>query len=171
MQTRGVIYIHSSPPAVCPHVEWAIGRVLESSGSSSRQGTVKLGWSPQDAERGTMRAERAWTGHAGMGAEFAKALVQWPMLRFEVTEDPSAGVDGERIMHVPGRGAYRAAMSASGDIMIAEDRIRALLATTTSAEALRSGLDQLLGLEWERELAPYRQAAGGAEQSWLSQVS
>lgn len=171
MQTRGVIYIHSSPPAVCPHVEWAIGRVLESSGGSSRQGTVKLGWSPQEAERGTMRAERAWTGYAGMGAEFAKALAQWPMLRFEVTEDPSAGVDGERIMHVPGRGVYRAAMSASGDIMIAEDRIRALLATTTSAEALRSGLDQLLGLDWERELAPYRQASGGTEQSWLSQVS
>ncbi|MFG3338901.1 DUF3145 domain-containing protein [Glycomyces sp. NPDC048151] len=168
MQTRGVIYIHSSPSAVCPHVEWAIGRVLERSGSAS-QG-VKLGWTPQHAERATMRAERAWTGYAGMGAEFAKALAQWPMLRFEITEDPSAGVDGERIMHVPGRGIYRAAMSAGGEIMIAEDRIRALLATTTSAEALRNGLDQLLGLEWDRELRPFRQAAGGTEQSWLSQV-
>lgn len=165
MQTRGVIYIHSSPLAVCPHVEWAIGRVLDGSV------TVKLGWNQQDAERGTMRAERAWTGYAGMGAEFAKALAQWPMLRFEVTEDPSAGVDGERIMHVPGRGVHRVAMSAGGDIMIAEDRIRALLATTTSAEALRGGLDQLLGLDWDRELEPYRQAAGGTEQSWLSQVS
>ncbi|WP_030158276.1 DUF3145 domain-containing protein [Glycomyces sp. NRRL B-16210] len=165
MQTRGVIYIHSSPLAVCPHVEWAIGRVLDGSV------TVKLGWHQQDAERGTMRAERAWTGYAGMGAEFAKALAQWPMLRFEITEDPSAGVDGERIMHVPGRGVHRVAMSAGGDIMIAEDRIRALLATTTSAEALRGGLDQLLGLDWDRELEPYRQAAGGTEQSWLSQVS
>ncbi|MFC3495089.1 DUF3145 domain-containing protein [Glycomyces rhizosphaerae] len=169
MQTRGVIYIHSSPPAVCPHVEWAIGRVLERSGSAANHG-VKLGWTPQDAERGTLSAERAWSGYAGMGAEFAKALAQWPMLRFEITEDPSAGVDGERIMHVPGRGVYRAAMSAGGDIMIAEDRIRALLATTTSAEALRNGLDQLLGLEWDRELRPFRQAAGGTEQSWLSQV-
>ncbi|HEU5127407.1 MAG TPA: DUF3145 domain-containing protein [Glycomyces sp.] len=164
MQTRGVIYIHSSPPAVCPHVEWAIGRVLGST-------TVKLGWAPQDAERGTMRAERAWTAEPGVGAEIAKALAQWPMLRFEVTEDPSPGLDGERIMHVPGRGVYRAAMSAGGGIMIAEDRIRALLATTTSAEALRGGLDQLLGLDWDRELDPYRQAAGGDEQSWLSQVS
>lgn len=164
MQTRGVIYIHSSPPAVCPHVEWAIGRVLGST-------TVKLGWAPQDAERGTMRAERAWTAEPGVGAEIAKALAQWPMLRFEVTEDPSPGLDGERIMHVPGRGVYRAAMSAGGGIMIAEDRIRALLATTTSAEALRGGLDQLLGLDWDRELEPYRQAAGGDEQSWLSQVS
>ncbi|MCH7230503.1 DUF3145 domain-containing protein [Glycomyces sp. L485] len=164
MQTRGVIYIHSSPPAVCPHVEWAIGRVLGSA-------TVKLGWAPQQAERGTMRAERAWTSEPGVGVEIAKALAQWPMLRFEVTEDPSAGVDGERIMHVPGKGVYRSAMSAGGGNMIAEDRIRALLATTTSAEALRSGLDQLLGLDWDRDLEPYRQAAGGNEQSWLSQVS
>jgi len=164
MQTRGVIYIHSSPPAVCPHVEWAIGRVLGST-------TVKLGWAPQEAERGTMRAERAWAAEPGVGAEIAKALAQWPMLRFEVTEDPSPGLDGERIMHVPGRGVYRAAMSAGGGIMIAEDRIRALLATTTSAEALRGGLDQLLGLDWDRELDPYRQAGGGEEQSWLSQVS
>lgn len=164
MQTRGVIYIHSSPPAVCPHAEWAIGRVLGSA-------TVKLGWSPQEAEHGTMRAERAWTAEPGVGAKIAKALAQWPMLRFEVTEDPSPGLDGERIMHVPGRGVYRAATSAGGGIMIAEDRIRALLATTTSAEALRGGLDQLLGLDWEHELAPYRQAAGGEEQSWLSQVS
>jgi hypothetical protein len=164
MQTRGVIYIHSSPPAVCPHVEWAIGRVL---GSVS----VKLGWSPQEIEPGTMRAERPWTSDPGVGAELAAALAQWKMLRFEVTEEPSAGVDGVRIMHVPGRGVYRAAMSAGGGVMVAEDRIRALLATTTTAEALRSGLDQLLGLDWDRELEPYRQAAGGGEQSWLSQVS
>ncbi|WP_100445711.1 DUF3145 domain-containing protein [Glycomyces xiaoerkulensis] len=168
MQTRGVIYIHSSPPAVCPHVEWAIGRVL---GSASRGATVKLGWAPQEAERGTMRAERPWTGEPGLAAEFAQALMQWPMLRFEVSEDPSVGVDGERIMHVPGRGVFRAAMSAAGGIMVAEDRIRALLATTTSAEALRGGLDQLLGLEWDRDLEPYRHAGGQAEQSWLSQVS
>ncbi|THV39433.1 DUF3145 family protein [Glycomyces buryatensis] len=163
MQSRGVIYIHSSPSAVCPHVEWAIGRVLGSA-------TVKLGWAPQAAERGTMRAERPWTAEPGVGAEVAKALAQWPMLRFEVTEDASVGRDGERIMHVPGRGVFRAAMSAGGGVMVAEDRIRALLATTTSAEALRSGLDQLLGLDWDREIEPYRQAAGGEEQSWLSQV-
>ena len=164
MQTRGVIYIHSSPLAVCPHVEWAIGRVL---GSDS----VRLGWSSQEAERGTMRAERAWVGLPGTSADLAKALAQWNMLRFEVTEEPSPGLDGARFMHVPGRGVHRAVTGAGGGVMVAEDRIRALLATTTSNEALRSGLDQLLGLEWDRELEPFRQAGGAEEQSWLSQVS
>ena len=30
MPTRGVVYVHSTPLAVCPHVEWAIARVLGS---------------------------------------------------------------------------------------------------------------------------------------------
>ncbi|WP_213172263.1 DUF3145 domain-containing protein [Natronoglycomyces albus] len=163
MLTKGVISVHSSPPAVCPHVEWAIGRVLGT--------TVKLGWEPQSAEAGTLRSTRSWREAPGMAAEIAAALRQWPMLRFEVTEQPSEGCDGERIMYVPHLGVYRAAMSASGDLMVTEDRIRALLATTTSSEALRSGLDKLLGTEWDRELEPYRLACGQAEQSWLGQVS
>ncbi|WP_025274923.1 DUF3145 domain-containing protein [Haloglycomyces albus] len=164
MSTRGVIYIHSSPAAVCPHVEWAIGRVL---GVSS----VKLGWSRQPVDPDTMRAERSWMAAPGVGVELASALAQWPMLRFEITEQPSTGRDGERIMHLPDRGIYRAAMSADGSIMIAEDRIRALMATTTNGESLRSGLDQLLGMEWEQELAPYRNSGRSQEQSWLAQVS
>ena len=93
------------------------------------------------------------------------------MLRFEVTEDPSPGCDGERIMFVPGRGVYRAATSANGDLMIAEDRIRALLATTPDSENLRYGLDQLLGAEWDDELEPYRHSGDDGAQNWLSQVS
>ena len=26
--TRGVLYVHSSPSALCPHIEWAVGGVL-----------------------------------------------------------------------------------------------------------------------------------------------
>lgn len=161
--TKGVISVHSCPPAVCPHVEWAIGRVLGTS--------VKLGWEPQAAEPGMMRAERTWRDGPGMAAELAAALRQWPMLRFEVTEQPSDGVDGERIMHVPDLGVFRGAMSASGDLMVNEDRIRALVATTTSSEGLRNGLDKLLGTEWDRALETYRFSSGETEQTWLWQVS
>ncbi|HEY3202018.1 MAG TPA: DUF3145 family protein, partial [Actinomycetes bacterium] len=28
MTTRGVLYVHSAPSALCPHVEWAIAGVL-----------------------------------------------------------------------------------------------------------------------------------------------
>ncbi|CAM3211896.1 DUF3145 domain-containing protein [Stackebrandtia soli] len=163
MPTRGVIYVHSSPPAVCPHVEWAIGRVLET--------PVDLHWTAQAAAPSSWRTDHVWMAEAGTGAELASALHQWPMLRFEITEDPSPGVDGERIMFVPGRGMYRAATSANGDLMVAEDRIRALVATTTDAEALRHGLSKLLGAEWDNELEPYRFAGDDSGQHWLSQVS
>jgi len=92
------------------------------------------------------------------------------MTRFEVTEEPSPGVDGERIMHVPGRGVFRATMSANGDLLLPEDRVRALMAQAAGAEALVHGLDRLLGTAWDAELEPYRQAGEGAPVVWLTQA-
>ncbi|HZD96631.1 MAG TPA: DUF3145 family protein, partial [Micromonosporaceae bacterium] len=39
MPTRGVVFVHSTPLAVCPHVEWAIARVLDA--------PVNLHWTAQ----------------------------------------------------------------------------------------------------------------------------
>ena len=162
MPTRGVVYVHSCPPAVCPHVEWAISRVLST--------PVRLQWTAQPADPSTQRAECAWTGRRGTGAEFAARLRQWPMLRFEVTGEPSPGVDGERIMYVPGRGAFRATMSANGDILVPEDRLRALLSQATAAESVAHGVERLLGTVWDNELEPYRHAGDGAPVTWLTQA-
>ena len=73
MPTRGVVYVHSTPLAVCQHVEWAIARVLGS--------PVRLEWSVQPVEPATRRAECSWSGKPGTGAEFATALRGWPLLR------------------------------------------------------------------------------------------
>ncbi|MDN5888086.1 MAG: DUF3145 domain-containing protein, partial [Micrococcaceae bacterium] len=27
--TRGVLFVHSAPTALCPHIEWAIGSVVD----------------------------------------------------------------------------------------------------------------------------------------------
>jgi uncharacterized protein DUF3145 len=161
--SRGVVYVHSAPLAVVAHVEWAIARVLSS--------PVRLQWSPQPADPLTRRAECSWSGRPGTGAEFAAALRGWPMLRFEVTEEPSPGFDGERFMHVPGRGLFRAATSVTGDIMITEDQVRNILETTRGGEAVAHALDTLLGSAWDRELEPYRHAGDGAPATWLTQVS
>ncbi|GLZ79741.1 hypothetical protein Afil01_45480 [Actinorhabdospora filicis] len=163
MPTRGVVYVHSSPPAVCPHVEWAIGRVLVT--------PATLEWSKQSADPTTLRTECTWSGAAGTGSQIAAALKQWPMLRFEVTEEPSPGVDGERIMYVPGRGVFRATMSANGDLVVPEDRLRALLSGNPGAEAIRHSVEKLLGASWDTELEPFRHAGDGAPATWLTQVS
>ena len=89
MSTRGVIFVHSSPTAVCPHVEWAISGVLGARGDrwSGRRSRQPRACCAPNA-RGPARP-------AARGA-LAGALRAWPMLRFEVTEEPSPGVDGER---------------------------------------------------------------------------
>lgn len=46
--TSGVVYIHASPAAVCPHVEWAL--------SSTLQAKANLVWTPQPALPPQLRA-------------------------------------------------------------------------------------------------------------------
>src|SRR5690349_12560415 len=67
--TRGVLYVHSAPSALCPHIEWAVGGVLGSA--------VNLEWTPQAAQAGTYRAEYSWVGEAGTAASVASALRGW----------------------------------------------------------------------------------------------
>ena len=46
MPTRGVVYVHSAPLAVVPHVEWAIARVLGSRVGPHPDGLVEIGFHP-----------------------------------------------------------------------------------------------------------------------------
>jgi len=94
----GVVYIHASPAAVCPHVEWAL--------SSTLSARANLKWTAQPAMPGQLRAVTNWLGPVGTGAQLANALRSWSVLRFEVTEDPSAGVDGHRWCHTPQLGLW-----------------------------------------------------------------
>ncbi|GAA1986739.1 DUF3145 domain-containing protein [Amycolatopsis minnesotensis] len=160
--TRGVVYVHSSPSAVCPHVEWAISGTL---------GTrVELKWTAQPAAPGQLRAECGWSAPSGAGAKLAAALKAWPMVRFEVAEEPSAGVDGERFCYVPGLGLWHARTSANGDIVVGEDQLRALVAQSRAGEQFAHKLDELLGANWDEALEDFRHAGDGAPVTWLHQV-
>lgn len=160
--TRGVVYVHSSPAAVCPHVEWALSAAL---------GTpAQLSWIAQDAAPGQLRAECDWRGPSGTGGTIVQALKAWPMLRFEVTEEPSPGVDGERFCYAPGLGLWRGRTSANGDIVVGEDQLRSLAARSRAGEELAHRLDELLGTSWDEALEAFRHAGDGAPVSWLHQV-
>jgi hypothetical protein len=147
---------------VCPHVEWAISRVLSA--------PVRLEWTAQPLEPAARRAECTWSGRAGTGGELAAALRKWAMIRFEVTEEPGPGVDGERYMHVPGRGLFHASTSANGDIQLSEDRVRALVASANGHDALTHELDKALGTPWDLELEPFRHAGEGSPMTLLNRV-
>lgn len=159
--TSGVVYIHASPAAVCPHVEWALSSTL-----GTLSDPVRLNWTPQPAMPGQLRAVINWVGPVGTGARLANALRAWSVLRFEVTEDPSPGVDGHRFSHTPQLGLWSGAMSANGDVMVGENRLRAMMAA--GADALAAELDSALGTAWDEALESYRYGGDGADVSWLS---
>lgn len=161
--TRGVLFVHSTPRALCPHLEWAVSDVL---------GTrVSLDWMPQPVVPGQVRAEISWQSMPGTGARLTSALRQFRTARYEVAEEPSRGSEGERFAVTPSLGVFRATMGPHGDILIHEERIRAVLATGGSdAALLRAGLDAVLGTAWDAELEPFRRAGDGVPVRWLHQV-
>jgi hypothetical protein len=162
--TRGVVYIHAAPPALCPHVEWAVGGVLGM--------RVTLEWTPQPTQAGTFRTELSWQADPGTAAKLASALRDWMHLRFEVTEEPSAGAEGERYSSTPTLGLFHATTGVHGDIMVREDRLRAALAraATDPATDVLAQMQDLLGKAWDDELEPFRYAGDGAPVRWLHQV-
>jgi hypothetical protein len=160
--TRGVVFIHCCPAALGPHVEWAIAGVLGQ--------PVKLTWTSQPIAPSTLRSDATWVAPIGTAARIAAALRSWPMLVFEVTEEATATTDGERLAFVPGRGFHRSMVAVNGDIVVGEERVRALLNRARSADDFSHGLNELLGSAWDAELEPYRQAGDGAPITLLHKV-
>jgi hypothetical protein len=161
--SRGVVFVHSAPSAVCPHVEWAVGGVLGAPAS--------LSWTPQPAATGTYRAELSWQGAPGTAARICSALRGWAHLRFEVTEEPTPASEGVRYSYTPDLGVFSAVAGLHGDLMIPEDRLRAAVARAALGEVtLEHQIDRLLGRPWDDELEPFRYAGEGAPVRWLHQV-
>ncbi|MEU3226476.1 DUF3145 domain-containing protein [Streptomyces sp. NPDC006976] len=163
MTTRGVLYVHSAPRALCPHVEWAVAGVLG--------GRVQLDWIRQPAAPGTWRSEFSWRARPGTASKLASALRGWDLLRFEVTAEPSPTAEGERYSSTPALGIFHAVTGMHGDILVPEDRLRAALARSIGGETdLESEIAKLLGKPWDDELESFRHAGEGAPVRWLHQV-
>jgi hypothetical protein len=161
--TRGVIYVHSAPSALCPHIEWALGGVLGNA--------VSLEWIPQPAHAGAYRAEYSWLGEPGTAATIASALRGWNHLRFEITEEPTSSTEGARYSYTPDLGIFHAVTGLHGDLMIPEDRLKAAVLKAAMGEtALEVEIDRLLGKPWDDELETFRYAGEGAPVRWLHQV-
>ena len=193
MSVRGVLQVHSAPPALCPHIEWAVAGIIGV--------PVRLSWVDQPASPGTLRAELDWQARPGTSATITSALAAWHRLRFEVTEEASPGCDAVRYSCTPTLGTFSAVTSACGDILVPEGRLRAamLLAAASAPAApgrspgggpeasghldslrdahgprhpalggsLEAELKLLLGQPWDDELEPFRHAADGAPVRWL----
>jgi hypothetical protein len=160
---RGMIFVHSAPRALCPHVEWAAGRAIGRA--------VNFTWKEQPVLRGSQRTEHFWEGPAGTGASIASALRGWEHLRYEVTEDPSQGNDGGRWIHTPDLGIFYAQTDSAGNTVIPEDRVRSAMELAgTNALELHRELRLAMGQAWDDELEPFRHASDFAPVVWLHSV-
>ncbi len=159
--TRGVLFVHSAPRALCPHIEWAAGGVLGM--------RLSLDWIAQPAASGMLRTELSWQHAPGTGAKLTSALRGWAHLRYEVTEEPSPGVDGARWSHTPELGIFHAVTDAHGNVVVPEDRIRSAMSAEDPV-AMVTELDLALGRAWDDELEPFRYAGEGAPVRWLHRV-
>jgi hypothetical protein len=132
---------------------------------------VSLEWTPQPAQAGTYRAEYSWLGDPGTAAAVASSLRGWNHLRFEITEEASAGTEGSRYSYTPELGVFHAVTGIHGDIMIPEDRLKAVVVRAALGETtLEVEIDKLLGKPWDDELETFRHAGDGAPVRWLHQV-
>ncbi len=154
VMTSGVLFVHSCPKAVVPHVEWALAREIGA--------VVKMRWTPQPLLPGTMRAEATWRGPVGTAAAVASSLFGWQQLRFEITEDQTAATDGGRWMHTPSLGIFHMQMDSAGNGVLSEDAVRAAIHNSAGdAAQLTRELHLALGEAWDRELEAFRQAEDG----------
>ena len=170
MSVRGVLQVHSAPPALCSHVEWAVAGVIGV--------PVSLPWVNQAAEPGMMRAELNWQGSPGASAAITSALAGWSLLRFEVPAEASSGCDAVRYSYTPDLGVFSAVTMANGDSLSPESRLRAAMAIAAATpvmagslpdrvDSLEDEIARLLGQPWDDELEPFRCAGDGAPVRWL----
>lgn len=162
---RGVLFVHSCSRALAQHVEWALAGLLGV--------PVSMSWTPQPVLPGTVRSEFPWRGSVGTASRIASALLSFPGLRYEVTEEPSLEHEGERYAVTPTLGLFRATTGLNGDVQVGEERLRGLLARLSdgSEPDARAGIDALLGTAWDDELEAFRCAGEiTAGVRWLTQV-
>lgn len=163
MNTRGVLYIHSAPSALCPHIEWAVGGVLGM--------PVSWQWTGQPVAPGSHRTEWSWSGPVGTAAGIASALKGWQKLRFEITEEPTATSEGCRYSYTPTLGVHHATIGLHGDIMIPELRLkRAMLQASLDHQPVTEALEALLGTPWDDELEAFRHAGEDTPVRWMHHV-
>ncbi|WP_246954811.1 DUF3145 domain-containing protein [Brachybacterium sp. Marseille-Q7125] len=162
--TQGVLYIHSAPRALTPHIEWAAAGVIGV--------PPHMRWEEQSIGRGLMRSELSWRGREDTGAHLVSALRGMHEVRFEVTQEATSRTDGARWSCTPELGIHHAATDHAGNIVLTEDHVRGCMERAGGdARALQRELGIALGEPWDEELEIYRHAGEGVPMRWLHRVS
>ena len=144
----GCLHVHACPASLRAAADSVVASALADQ--------PPLCWTPLDD---TLSASSTWQGGPGSAAAIADGLRRLGAITFEVTEDPSPGVDGERFCFVPDLGFFHAATNAIGDVVVDENQLAAAIREAPNAEALRARLARLIGRPWDDALEPLRMRA------------
>ena len=156
---RGWLEIFSAPHALTDHVQWSISNILATQ--------VALQWNNQPLAPGSSQCRLRFFGKAGIAGELAHALAGWHYLRFDISEEASAGCDGSRYLATPSLGLFHGHVGGSGDVYLSEHRIRSVIDTALrNGKDIESAIEEALGTPWEEELANFRIGQEGLR--WLS---
>ncbi len=149
---HGVIHLHSCPAALAPNLEWTLTHVLGA--------PIRLDWTEQRLDAGTVCATLMWEGPSGSASRVASALRGWEQTRFEIWESTGINRDGVRYVHTPELGIFFTLTDAAGNSMVGEDRIRyAMDMAAGDVAELEHELSLALGTAWDEELEPFRRAS------------
>jgi hypothetical protein len=163
ISTQGMVYIHSAPRALLPHVEWALGRLLG--------GPIGLDWQPQNQAPGQFRAETNFSADLNFGALASSELLGWGSLRFEIVQDAANEADGWRWAFTPSLGLFQGQLDSLGNLLVNEHRVRAIFDSATDLLEAKRLMARSLGEPWDVELEPFRFAHDEASVVWLKSVS
>ena len=161
---EGMVFIHSAPAALLPHIEWALGRHLG--------GPVGLQWAPQPMKPGQFRTEQAWLSAPSFGAMLTSELLGWGSISFEIIQDERHGHAGWRWIFTPSLGLFQGQIDALGNALVNEHRLLAITDLDASNIAeLRNQIRIAIGEPWDKELEKLRQASEDSPVVWLRSVA
>ena len=140
--TQGVLYVHSAPRALTPHIEWAASGVL---GVPAR-----ISWEDQPVGARLQRGEMTWRGREDTGARLVSSLRGMHEIRFEVTQEATAAVDGARWSCTPDLGIHHAVTDHAGNIVLTEDHVRGCIERAGDDPVPCTEAGIALGSPWDR---------------------
>lgn len=157
-RVSGWVEIFSAPNALHQHIQWSITQILDID--------IALQWSNQPLVPGSGQCRLRFSGAPGIAGRLAHALAGWHYLRFDISEEASAGCDGSRYLATPTLGLFHGTMGGNGDLYLSENRIRAVVdSALRNGRDVEGALEEALGNTWEEELAPFRIGQEGMR--WL----